>query len=132
MSPRSGSHARAIALSVSRRCICVRCSAQDLDLTNNSLVGTIPSSVGALALLTTLDLSGNAKITLFVGASLDLEKLGMEVGIAFAAITAVVLAILVPTIRRRRRRLVKISAMMVRVYAVKSVPAPCALGERFN
>ena len=87
---------------------------QNLDLTNNSLVGTIPSSVGALTALTTMDLTGNADIKLSVGASLNLKKLGMELGIAAAAGTAVVFSIVVPTIRRRRRRLVKISAMMVR------------------
>ena len=48
-------------------------AAQNLDLTNNSLSGTIPSSVGALTALTTLDLTGNADIALSVGKSLDLK-----------------------------------------------------------
>ena len=88
-------------------------AAQNLDLTNNSLSGTIPSSVGALTALTTLDLTGNADIALSVGKSLDLNRLGMILGIAAAAVTALVFFILLPTIQRRRRRLVKISAMMV-------------------
>ena len=90
-------------------------AAQNLDLTNNSLVGTIPSSIGALTALATLDLTGNDHIALSVGKALDLKTLGAALGIAAAAVTALVFCILLPTIRRRRRRLMKISAMMVRV-----------------
>lgn len=85
--------------------------AQTLDLTNNSLAGTIPSSVGGLTALTTLDLTGNAAIALSVGVQLDVGLLLQQLGIAAAAGTGLVLCIVAPTVRRRRARLDTISTM---------------------
>ena len=85
---------------------------QNLDLTSNSLTGTIPSSLGGLTKLNTLDLSNNAAVVLSIGKSVDLKRLGLEVGVALGSATAIVLAIVLCTVSRRRRRLQKVAELV--------------------
>ena len=91
---------------------------QNLDLTNNSLTGTIPSSLGGLTKLKTLDLSDNAGVVLSIGKSIDLKKLGLELGGSLGSATAVVLAIVLCTVSRRRRRLQKVAALVRGAFAI--------------
>ena len=78
---------------------------QTLDLTNNQLTGTVPSSIGLLANLQTMDLTGNSGLSLSTGTPVNVKRLAIEAGTVIGAAALLALCIVFPTARRRRRRL---------------------------
>ena len=72
------------------------------DLAYNNLTGSIPRSLTQLASIRQLDLSGNERLGLSTGASIDLSKVGIAMAATVLPLAALVAAVAAATVHYHR------------------------------